>query len=38
MIDYAKLNVGKTYCVKKYGKRIPFLDMVQNIYEIGKKK
>jgi len=33
--DYAKLNVGKTYRVKGYGKRIPFIGMVQNIYDVG---
>ena len=33
--DYAKLNIGKTYRVKGYSKRIPFLGMVQNIYDIG---
>ena len=33
--DYGKLNVGKTYRVKGYGKRIPFLSMVHNIYDIG---
>ena len=35
MDDYAKLNVGKTYHVKGYGKHIPFLGMVHNIYDIG---
>ena len=35
MDDYAKLNVGKTYHVKGYGKHIPFLGMVYNIYDIG---
>ena len=33
--DYAKLNVGSTYRVKGYGKRIPFLGMVHKIYDIG---
>lgn len=33
--DYAKLNVGKTYHVKGYGKRIPFFSMVNKIYDIG---
>ena len=34
--DYAKLNIGKKYRVKGYGKHIPFLGMVQNIYDIGQ--
>jgi hypothetical protein len=33
--DYGKLNIGKTYRVKGYGKRIPFLNMVHNIYDIS---
>ena len=33
--DYAKLNIGKTYRVKGYSARIPFLGMVYKIYDIG---
>jgi len=33
--DYAKLNIGKTYRVKGYDKRIPFFDPYLNIYDIG---
>ena len=35
MDDYAKINIGKTYRVKGYGKRIPFLGAVYKIYDIG---
>ena len=33
--DYAKLDVGKTYRVKGYGIRVPFLGMYHKIYDIG---
>jgi len=33
--DYGKINIGKTYRVKGYGKRVPFLGMVHKIYDIG---
>jgi len=33
--DYAKLNVGKTYRVKGYGIRVPFLSIHYKIYSVG---
>ena len=33
--DYAKLDAGKTYHVKGYGIRVPFLGMYHKIYDIG---
>jgi len=33
--DYAKLDAGKTYRVKGYGIRVPFLGMYHKIYDIG---
>ena len=32
--DYAQLNVGKTYRVKGYGLRVPFLSMNYKIYSV----
>ena len=32
--DYAQLNVGKTYRVKGYGIRFPFLSMYYKIYSM----
>lgn len=32
--DYAQLNVGKTYRVKGYGIRVPFLSMHYKIYSM----
>ena len=33
--DYAQLNVGKTYRVKGYGIRVPFLSIHYKIYSVG---
>ena len=32
--DYASIKEGETYLVKGFGKRIPFLDMYEKIYEL----
>jgi len=32
--DYAQMNVGKTYRVKGYGIRVPFLSIHYKIYSV----
>ena len=32
--EYVKTHIGKTYLVKGYGKRVPFLAMYKKIYDI----